>query len=377
MQYDILIVGSGLFGATVAERAVSAGKKCLILERRGHIGGNVYTEPVQGIQVHKYGAHIFHTNDDKLWKYIGQFAEFNNFINSPLANYKGKLYNLPFNMNTFYQMWGVTTPHDAQEKIEESRGNHTKAPENLEEMAINLVGRDIYEVLIKGYTEKQWGRKCIDLPPQIITRLPLRFTFDNNYFNAKYQGIPIGGYTNMVNNMLNGADIVVGADYLADKSKYDKLAKCIVYTGSIDEFYGYRFGALAYRSVHFESEVLDIVNYQGVAVMNYTDGETPFTRVIEHKHFEPSDRQKTVISREYSREWAPGIEPYYPIESAANLALYKKYANLAQNEEKVYFGGRLGTYSYLDMDKTVELALVCADMLCSDTLCGGVSFTAT
>ena len=363
-DYDLLIVGSGLFGATVAQRATEAGKRCLVLERRGHIAGNAYTENIEGIQVHVYGPHIFHTNNEKVWQYVNRFAKFNSFVNSPLANFKGKLYNLPFNMHTFNQMWGVTTPQEAQERIEQGRrAEFVENPQNLEQMAVNLVGREIFETLIRGYTEKQWGRKCSDLPASIIKRLPIRFTFNNNYYNAKYQGIPVDGYTAMVQNMLDGIEVVTDTDYLAEKARYDKLACHIIFTGPIDEYFGYRYGALEYRSVYFENETLDTANYQGVAVVNYTDNETPFIRVIEHKHFghnnQPS-QHKTIISREFSREWAAGTEPYYPIESAANTALYNCYAALARHEKNVTFGGRLGAYRYYDMDKVIELALSCA-----------------
>ena len=363
-DYDLLIVGSGLFGATVAQRAAEAGKKCLVLERRGHIAGNAYTENIEGIQLHVYGPHIFHTNNEEVWQYVNRFAKFNNFVNSPLANFKGKLYNLPFNMHTFNQMWGVTTPQEAQERIEQDRrAEFVENPQNLEQMAVNLVGREIFETLIRGYTEKQWGRKCSDLPASIIKRLPIRFTFDNNYYNAKYQGIPVDGYTTMVQNMLDGIEVLTDTDYLAEKARYDKLARHIIFTGPIDEYFGYRYGALEYRSVYFENETLDTANYQGVAVVNYTDNETPFIRVIEHKHFERNNQPnqlKTIISREFSREWTAGIEPYYPIESAANTALYNCYAALARHEKKVTFGGRLGAYRYYDMDKVIELALTCA-----------------
>ncbi|MDR1703389.1 MAG: UDP-galactopyranose mutase [Clostridiales bacterium] len=362
--YDFLIAGGGLFGSVFAQKAVEAGKKCLVLERRPHIGGNVYTEETEGIQVHKYGPHIFHTSNSGIWEYINRFAAFNNFINSPLANYKGRIFNLPFNMNTFNRMWGVTSPAEAREMIERSRSaEYTESPKNLEQMAINLVGREIYETLIKGYTEKQWGRRCEDLPPSIITRLPVRFTFDNNYFNDRYQGVPIGGYAAMIEKLLEGAEVRLNEDYLKDKPAYDKLAEHVVFTGSVDAYFDYRFGELEYRSVCFETETLDTDNYQGVAVMNYTDKETPFTRVIEHKHFDPVNRPRTVISREFSKEWEPGAEPFYPVENARSVALYRKYAALAEREEAVTFGGRLGTFRYYDMDKVVEQALLCAAKL--------------
>jgi len=358
MKYDFIIVGSGLFGATCAQRLSEAGKKCLVLERREHIAGNAYTKEVQGIHVHVYGPHIFHTNNEEVWRYVNRFATFNNFINSPLANYKGAIYNLPFNMNTFNQMWGVTTPQKAQERIEQGRrAEFVEEPRNLEQMAINLVGREIFETLIQGYTEKQWGRKCTDLPTSIITRLPIRFTFDNNYYNSKYQGIPVGGYTAMVKNMLADIDVLTSTDYLANKLYFDKLAKHIIFTGPIDEYFCYCYGSLKYRSVYFETETIDTEKFQEVAVVNYTDIETPFTRIIEHKHFEPNNQPKTVISKEYSREWTAGSEPFYPIEDKENASLYKQYAKLAAQTHNVSFGGRLGAYRYFDMDKSIEIAL--------------------
>jgi UDP-galactopyranose mutase len=364
MPYDFLIAGSGLFGSVFAQKAVEAGKKCLVLERRSHVGGNVYTEEIEDIQVHMYGPHIFHTSNPEIWEYANRFAAFNNFINSPLANYKGRIFNLPFNMNTFNRMWGVTSPAEAREMIERGRrAEYTESPKNLEQMAINLVGREIYETLIKGYTEKQWGRRCDELPPSIITRLPVRFTFDNNYFNDRYQGVPVGGYTAMIEKLLEGAEVRLNADYLKDKPAYDKLAKHAVFTGSVDAYFDYQFGALEYRSVCFETQTLDTDNYQGVAVMNYTDKETSFTRVIEHRHFDPGNQPRTVISREFSKEWKPGAEPFYPVENARSIELYRKYAVLAEQEKAVTFGGRLGTFRYYDMDKVVEQAIVCAAKL--------------
>lgn len=358
MQYDYLIVGAGLFGAVFAHEATAAGKKCLVIDKRSHIAGNIYTEDVEGIAVHRYGAHIFHTNNKEVWDYVNRFATFNRYTNSPVANYKGELYNLPFNMNTFTKMWGVITPAEAEAKIAEQRAAHyTAEPKNLEEQAINLVGTDIYEKLIKGYTEKQWGRPCTELPAFIIKRLPVRFTYDNNYFNALYQGIPDGGYTAMVEKMLEGIEVRLNVDYLADRENLNALADKVVYTGPVDAYFGYRLGALQYRSVRFETEVLDTDNYQGNAVVNYTDAETPYTRIIEHKHFAFGTQPKTVISREYSTEWHQGDEPYYPVNDEKNGALYAKYKALADAETKVIFGGRLGEYKYYDMDKVIEAAL--------------------
>ena len=361
-MYDYLIVGAGLFGATYANIMAGRGKKVLVIDRRNHIGGNVYTENIAGVQVHRYGAHIFHTNNREVWEYLSRFADFNRFTNSPVANYKGELYSLPFNMYTFNQMWGVVTPEEAKAKIEEQRQEIHGEPKNLEEQAISLVGRDIYEKLVKGYTEKQWGRKCSELPAFIIKRLPVRLTFDNNYFNALYQGIPIGGYTGMVDRMLEGIEVRLGVDYLKEKETYDELASKVVFTGPIDEYYGYCFGNLEYRSVRFENEIHD-GNYQGNAAVNYTDAETPWTRIIEHKWFEfgkdenGNELPKTVISKEYSAEWKLGDEPYYPVNDEKNSALYKKYKELADKEEKVIFGGRLGAYKYYDMDQVVAEAL--------------------
>ncbi|HJB68843.1 MAG TPA: UDP-galactopyranose mutase [Candidatus Fournierella excrementigallinarum] len=357
-HYDYLIVGAGLYGAVFAQKAMEAGKTCLVLEKRDHIAGNIYTEAVEGIQVHRYGAHIFHTNNDEVWEYVRRFATFNRYTNSPVANYKGEIYNLPFNMNTFNKMWGVVTPAEARAEIERQRAaRYVAEPRNLEEQAINLVGTDIYEKLVKHYTEKQWGRPCTELPAFIIKRLPVRFVYDNNYFNALYQGIPVGGYTALVEKMLAGAQVRLGVDYLADKAAWDALAGKVVYTGPIDAYFGYRLGALAYRSVRFETETLDMENYQGNAVVNYTDAETPYTRIIEHKHFEFGAQPKTVISREYSAEWKVGDEPYYPVNDEANGALYQQYKALAEGEEKVIFGGRLGEYKYYDMDRVIEAAL--------------------
>ena len=360
-QYDYLIVGAGLYGAVFAHEAKKAGKRCLVIDKRAHIAGNIYTEEVEGINVHRYGAHIFHTNNKAVWQYVNQFAEFNRYTNSPVANYHGEIYNLPFNMNTFNRMWGVVTPAEAKAKIEQQRAEAgITEPKNLEEQAISLVGTDIYEKLIKGYTGKQWGRPCTELPAFIIKRLPVRFTYDDNYFNALYQGIPNGGYTAMVEKMLDGVEVRLGVDYLAEKAELDKLADRVVYTGPVDAYFSYKLGALQYRSVRFETETLDTDNYQGNAVVNYTDAETPYTRIIEHKHFvfgstEPGT--KTVISREYSAEWKPGDEPYYPVNDAQNGALYEQYKALADAEGKVLFGGRLGEYKYYDMDRVIESAL--------------------
>lgn len=363
-HYDVLIVGAGLYGVTAAQRLHEKGKSVLVIEKRDHIGGNVFTEEIEGIQVHKYGAHIFHTNDKAVWDYVNRFAEFNRYTNSPVANYHGELYSLPFNMYTFHQMWGVVTPQEAEEKIAGQRAAAgISEPKNLEEQAISLVGTDIYEKLVKGYTEKQWGRPCSELPAFIIRRLPVRFTFDNNYFNARYQGIPVGGYTAMVEKMLSGIEVRLGVDYLADRAAWDTMADTVVYTGPIDRFFDYCFHPLEYRSVRFETEVLDMVNYQGNAVINYTDRETPYTRVIEHKHFEFGTQEKTVISREYSTEWKPGDEPYYPVNDEKNKSLYERYRALAEKESHVVFGGRLGEYKYYDMDAVIAAALNKADTL--------------
>lgn len=363
-MFDFLIVGAGLFGSTMAQRLHESGKSVLVIDRRNHVAGNVYTKDMEGINVHVYGAHIFHTNNKNVWDYVNRFATFNRFTNSPVANYKGELFSLPFNMYTFNRMWGVVTPEEAKAKIEEQKRVYgVQVPKNLEEQAISLVGKDVYEKLIKGYTEKQWGRSCMDLPPFIIKRLPVRFTFDNNYFNALYQGIPIGGYTKMVENILRGVEVRLGVDYLENKDELDSLARVVVYTGPIDAYFKYAYGALEYRSVRFETEMLDIPNYQGNAAVNYTDSDTPWTRIIEHKWFEfgkdesGNDIPKTVISREYSSEWKPGEEPYYPVNDEKNSILYEKYRKLAENEAKVLFGGRLGEYKYYDMDKVIESAI--------------------
>ena len=380
-HYDYLIVGAGLFGAVFAERAKAAGRSVLVIDRRDHIAGNVYTEDIEGIHVHRYGAHIFHTNDKKVWEYVNRFAEFNRFTNSPVANYHGELYSLPFNMYTFNRMWGVVTPEEAAAKIEEQRkAAGITEPKNLEEQAISLIGTDIYEKLVKGYTEKQWGRPCTELPAFIIKRLPVRLTFDNNYFNALYQGIPMGGYTKLVEHMLEGIEVMLGMDYLAGtkgadprlpafsmKADWDQVADRVIYTGPIDAYFEYRLGNLEYRSVRFETELLDTPNFQGNAAVNYTDRETPWTRIIEHKWFEfgkddeGRDLPKTVISREYSSEWKPGDEPYYPVNDDKNGALYAEYKKLADQEKNVVFGGRLGSYKYYDMDQVIAAALECAE----------------
>ena len=369
-EYDYLIVGSGLFGASFAYFAHKRGKKCLVIDKRPHLGGNIYCENIEGINVHKYGAHIFHTSNKQVWDFVNSIVEFNRYTNSPVANYKGKLYNLPFNMNTFYQMWGVKTPKEAQAKINEQKAaaiakmqaDGATEPRNLEEQAQVLIGSDIYEKLIKGYTEKQWGRKCTDLPAFIIKRLPVRLVFDNNYFNDKYQGIPIGGYNKLIDGLLDGVETKTGADFFADRAYWESLADKIVFTGKIDEFYGYRFGKLNYRTVRFEQEIIDTPNYQGNAVVNYTERNVPYTRVIEHKHFEMFGQEvyncpKTVISREYSTEWHDGMEPYYPVNDAANTALYAKYKALAVSETSVIFGGRLAEYKYYDMAPIIEKVL--------------------
>ena len=363
-MYDYLIVGAGLFGSVFARQATDAGKKVLVIDKRPNIAGNVYTEDIEKIHVHKYGAHIFHTNNKEVWEYVTKFAEFNRFTNSPVANYKGELYSLPFNMYTFNKMWNVITPQEAAAKIEEQRKEAgITEPQNLEEQAISLVGKDIYEKLIKGYTEKQWGRDCKDLPSFIIKRLPVRLTFDNNYFNALYQGIPVGGYTKMVANMLDGIEVRLNTDYLENKDELDKVAEKVVYTGAIDAYFDYKLGALEYRSVRFDTEVLDTPNFQGNAAVNYTDRETPWTRIIEHKWFEfgkddeGNDIPKTVISREYSSEWKVGDEPYYPVNDEKNGKLYQEYKKLAEDEKNVIFGGRLGEYKYYDMDAVIASAL--------------------
>ena len=358
MKYDYLIVGAGLFGTVFAHEATKAGKKCLVIDKRDHIAGNIYTEEMEGINVHKYGAHIFHTSDKKIWDYINQFAEFNNYINSPVAVYKDELYNLPFNMNTFSKMWNIKTPMEAMAKIKEQiESLNIKEPANLEEQALSLVGTDVYEKLIKGYTEKQWGRDCKELPAFIIKRLPLRFTYDNNYFNDRYQGIPIGGYTEIVRKMLEGSEVITGVDYFQFRKDNPDIAETTVFTGMIDEYFDFCYGHLAYRTVRFETEVHDVHNYQGNAVVNYTEREVPWTRIIEHKHFEYGTQEKTVISREYSTEWTPGMEPYYPVNNDRNDALFARYKELAERETNVIFGGRLGNYRYYDMDKVIEAAL--------------------
>ena len=361
-QFDYLVVGAGLFGAVFARQATDAGKKVLVIDKRAHIGGNVYTKEVEGINVHVYGAHIFHTNDHDVWNYVTRFAEFNRFTNAPVANYKGELYSLPFNMYTFNRMWGVVTPAQAQEMIDRQRRQAgITEPKNLEEQAISLVGTDIYEKLVKGYTEKQWGRPCSELPAFIIRRLPVRLTFDNNYFNALYQGIPMGGYTGMVERMLSGIEVRLETDYLQNRQELNALAEKVVYTGPVDAYFDYCLGALEYRSVRFETEVLDMPNFQGNAAVNYTDRETPWTRIIEHKWFEFGTQPKTVISREYSSEWKVGDEPYYPVNDDRNGALYLRYKQLADREQHVIFGGRLGEYRYYDMDAVIARALSCAE----------------
>lgn len=362
MKYDYLIVGAGLYGAVMAHELHQRGKKCLVIDRRDHIAGNIYCEDIEGIHVHKYGAHIFHTSDKKIWDYMNQFAEFNHYINSPVAVYKDELYNLPFNMNTFSKMWGIRTPQEAKDMIArqvEEAG--ITEPKNLEEQCLSLVGRDVFEKLVKGYTEKQWGRDCKDLPSFIIRRLPVRFTYDNNYFNDRYQGIPIGGYTAVVERMLEGIEVRTNTDFFKFREEHPDIAEKIIFTGMIDEYFGYQLGALEYRSVRFATEVLDCENYQGNAVVNYTDKEVPYTRVIEHKHFEFGKQEKTVISREYSSEWQVGMEPYYPVNDAKNSELYAEYKKLAEAEENVTFGGRLGNYQYYDMDKVVGAALAAAE----------------
>ncbi len=362
MKYDYLVVGAGLFGAVFAHEAVRKGKRCLVIDKRDHIAGNVYTEEIEGIRVHKYGAHIFHTSDKKIWDYINAFAEFNNYVNSPIAVYKDELYNLPFNMNTFSKMWNIRTPAEAKEKIREQiESLQITDPKNLEEQALSLAGRDVYEKLVKGYTEKQWGRPCTELPAFIIRRLPLRFTYNNNYFNDRYQGIPVGGYTKIIEKMLEGCDVLTGTDYFEFRKGHPDIAGKTLFTGMIDEYFDYRLGPLQYRSVRFETEVLDCDNYQGNAVVNYTDRDVPYTRIIEHKHFEFGTQEKTVISKEYSVEWEKGMEPYYPVNNDENNALYQKYRALAEKENNTIFGGRLGHYKYYDMDKVIAAALETAE----------------
>ena len=362
MKYDYLIVGAGLYGAVVAHEAVAKGRSCLVIDKREHIAGNIYTREVEGIQVHEYGAHIFHTSDKKIWDYVNRFAEFNHYINSPVAVFKDERYNLPFNMNTFSKMWGIRTPQEAKEKIAgQIAGLGIMEPKNLEEQALSLVGEDVYRKLVKGYTEKQWGRDCTELPAFIIKRLPLRFTYDNNYFNDRYQGIPAGGYTAMVERILKGVEVKLGVDYLEHRAEFDGMADRVVYTGQIDRYFDYCEGVLAYRKVRFEQEILDCDNYQGNAVVNYTEREVPYTRIIEHKHFEFGTQPKTVISKEYPGEWQKGEEPYYPVNDEKNNAVYEAYKKLAEKERHVVFGGRLGEYRYYDMDKVIGRALETAE----------------
>lgn len=366
-MYDYLIVGAGLFGAVFAREATQKGKTCLVIDKRPHIGGNVYTEEIEGIQVHKYGAHIFHTSKKEVWDYVNQYAEFNHYVNQPVAIYKDELYNLPFNMNTFSKMWGIKTPQEAKDRIAAQIADlDIKEPRNLEEQALKLVGRDVYEKLIKGYTEKQWGRPCNELPSFIIKRLPLRFRYDNNYFNDRYQGIPMGGYTAMVEKMLEGIEVRTNTDYFEFIKENPNIANKTIYTGMIDEFFDFCYGHLQYRSVRFETEVMDCENYQGNAVVNYTEREVPYTRIIEHKHFAFQEGVKTIISKEYSEEWKPGVEPYYPINDDENNALLEKYMELAAKQENVIFGGRLGAYRYYDMDKVIEAALDCVNNCCAE-----------
>ncbi len=360
-KYDYVLVGGGLYSGVFAYLARKQGKKCLVLEKREHLGGNLYCEETEGIHVHRYGAHIFHTSNRKVWQFVNELAEFNRYTNSPVANYLGEMYNLPFNMNTFSKMWGVSTPEQAKAKIDEQRQVITSEPKNLEEQAISLVGTDIYEKLVKGYTEKQWGRDCKELPAFIIKRLPVRFTYDNNYFNDLYQGIPIGGYNVITDKLFEGCDVELSVDYLDNREHYDSLGNKIIYTGMIDAFYGYQFGKLEYRSLKFDTETLNTDNYQGVAVVNYTDRETPYTRIIEHKHFEFGTQDKTVITREYPVDWSEGMEPYYPVNDETNQNLYQAYEKLAQKEDLVIFGGRLAEYKYYDMDKVIESAFKMAE----------------
>lgn len=359
-QYDYVLVGSGLYNGVFAYLAKQKGKKCLVVEKKDHIGGNIYCEEVEGIHVHRYGAHIFHTSNKEVWQFVNELAEFNRYTNSPVANFKGEMYNMPFNMNTFSKMWNISTPAEAKAIIEEQKKSISGVPANLEEQAISLVGTDIYEKLVKGYTEKQWGRDCKDLPAFIIKRLPVRFTYDNNYFNDLYQGIPIGGYNVIIDKLFEGCDIETGKDYLEYKEYYDGLGEKIIYTGTIDAYYGYQYGKLEYRSLRFENEIVDTDNYQGVAVVNYTDRETPYTRVIEHKHFEFGTLPKSVITREYPVTWSEGMEPYYPVNDERNQELFLKYTTLSEKEDHVIFGGRLGEYKYYDMDKVIESAMKAA-----------------
>lgn len=357
MQYDYLIVGAGFFGAVFAREATNLGKTCLVIDKREHIGGNCYTELVEGIPVHRYGAHIFHTSNREVWEYVNRLAEFNNYVNSPIANFNGEIYNMPFNMNTFSRLWGISTPAEAKAIIDSQRGDVTGEPQNLEEQAISLVGRDIYEKLVKGYTEKQWGRDCTELPASIIRRLPVRFTYNNNYFNDRYQGIPVGGYTVMFEKLLEGIEVRLGCDYLEHKDELRPLANKVIYTGAIDRYFDFCYGELQYRSLRFETETLDMENYQGNAVVNYTDRATPYTRIIEHKHFEFGTQPKTVVTREYPADWHQGDEPYYAVNDARNTALYQRYADKAAQDPSVVFGGRLGEYKYYDMDKVILSAL--------------------
>lgn len=354
--YDYIIVGGGLFGGTFAYLAQQKGKKCLVVEKRNTLGGNIYCQNIEGINVHKYGAHIFHTNNKTVWEFVNSLVEFNRFTNSPIANYKGEIYNMPFNMNTFNKMWGVSRPEEAKKIIDSQRSQISNVPQNLEEQAISLVGTDLYQKLIKGYTEKQWGRDCRELPPFIIKRIPVRFTYDNNYFNDPYQGIPVGGYNELINVLFEGCDIMLNTDYNKEKERFNQMGNKILYTGTLDSFYDYKYGKLEYRSLRFESEVLDLENYQGVAVVNYTDRETPYTRVIEHKHFEFGTQKKTVITKEYPASWREGDEPYYPVNDDTNQDLYGRYKELAENEDKIIFGGRLAEYKYYDMDKVIASA---------------------
>ncbi len=364
VNYDYIIVGAGLFGAVFARQMTDVGKRCLVIDRRSHIAGNIYSEEIEGIQVHIYGPHIFHTDNEEVWRYVQRFAKFNHFRYEPVANYKGELYNMPFNMNTFHQMWGINTPQQAETILEQQRKEITGEPKNLEEQAIKLIGRDVYEKLIKGYTQKQWGRSCDQLPSFIIRRLPVRLRYDNNYFNHPYQGIPIGGYTRMVEKMLAGIEVKQGVDYLANKAELDRLAEKVVYTGPIDAYFQYKYGPLEYRSLRFETEMLECDNYQGVAGMNFTDAETPYTRIVEHKWFEfgKGNVGKTVITREYSKEWKPGDEPYYPVNDEKNQCLYERYKAMAEKEPDVLFGGRLAEYKYYDMDKVIAAALTVSEL---------------
>lgn len=355
-EYDYLIVGAGLFGSVCARELSDRGKSCIVIEKREHVAGNIYTSKLENIDVHVYGGHIFHTSNSTIWNYVNRFTEFNNYINSPIANYKGELFNLPFNMNTFHAMWGVRTPEEAKKIIQSQRSEITGEPQNLEEQAISLVGRDIYEKLIRGYTEKQWGHRCTELPAFIIKRLPVRYTYDNNYFNDRFQGVPVNGYTAMIEEMLQGIEVLTNEDYLSNREKWNSCAEYIIYTGAIDAFFDYKYGALEWRSLRFETEILDTENYQGVAAVNYTDTETPYTRILEHKHFNFGKQEKTIITREFPTDWKEGDEPYYPVNNDKNQELYNQYQKLAAQEKQVIFGGRLGSYTYYDMDKDIEAA---------------------